>query len=340
MDRTRLPHAMAACLCTLMVLGCGSEGGGDAGAGSGNDTTGSVSDTLGGADASSDGAASTDGSAADTSTADTSSADTSSADSTAADTTSGDVAIVDSIGAPSCAVLKQQYQGMIMDAVSKHQACSAKSDCVVVQTSTACSGTCGQAVNKAGEADVKKAVANADSTVCKPNDYAGKCGYSTPSCAAPDPSCEQGKCVYMPTVKPGACPGAQPGGTECVGGKWVCKSGWFHPTPGAKSCLEATCANMSAAFGEAIAGTAATVKACKVDSDCVVVATSTACQGACGLPANKAEAKLLEDRVKWVDTDICQAFGYAKKCGYATPKCMAPNPGCEAGACVYAKGQP
>lgn len=324
----------------LLAGGCDSDNGDDGdGAGTQQDTSGVIADAAADKDAATD----ADASAADTSAkdaaaqADASAPDAGQTDTAQSDTAKPDASTADASATPTCAEMSKKLYADLSAVVAAHQACSTGDTCVIAQTSTACAGACGQAVNKSGLAAVQKVVNDLDINLCKANGYAGKCGYSTPSCAKPNPACEQGKCVYHGTEPASPCGLPQPAGTECVNKAWVCKKGYFHASPTAKACVEATCKNMISAHGELIGGVAAGLKACSQDADCVVVPTSTACQGACGVAVNAAEAQVLKTSLAWADEHICKANGYASQCGYATPKCMAPKPGCKAGACVYTK---
>lgn len=132
------------------------------------------------------------------------------------------------------------------------------------------------------------------------------------------------------------CPAPKPPGTVCEGSSWVCAPGYFH-NYGNSVCLEATCANMKAALDAALAEVEAKTHGCSGadEGECVVVPTTTACQGSCGVAVNGGMANDVALAVGWVDEHICKAFAFADKCGYSTPKCMAPAPACVDGVCVY-----
>lgn len=135
----------------------------------------------------------------------------------------------------------------------------------------------------------------------------------------------------------GLCPLPQPPGTVCQGSSWMCAPGYFHGF-GKTECLEATCDNMAKVLKESIDAAVAKSHSCTgaEDGECMVVATSTACQGTCGMAVNSGMANDVALVVGWVDDHICKEFGYAAKCGYSTPKCMAPKPFCSGGTCAYA----
>lgn len=113
-----------------------------------------------------------------------------------------------------------------------------------------------------------------------------------------------------------------------------CAKGQFRASVGAP-CVPATCEAMLAAVQQAIAEAATGARTCATDSDCTVIPTTTACQGTCGEAIAKAQAAQLEAAVNWVDIHICKAQQFADKCGYMTPKCMAPKPTCVQGQCAY-----
>ncbi len=135
----------------------------------------------------------------------------------------------------------------------------------------------------------------------------------------------------------GLCPLPQPPGTVCQGSTWMCAPGYFHGF-GTTDCWEATCDNMAKVLGESINAAVAKSHTCAAgeQDECVVVSTSTACQGTCGMAVNSGMANDVALVVGWVDDHICKEFGYAAKCGYSTPKCMAPKPFCNGGTCAYA----
>lgn len=135
----------------------------------------------------------------------------------------------------------------------------------------------------------------------------------------------------------GLCSPPQPPGTICQGSVWMCAPGYFHGF-GKTECFEATCANMAKVLKESIDAAVAKSHSCTgaEDGECIVVSTSTACQGTCGMAVNGGMANDVALVVGWVDDHICKEFGYAAKCGFSTPKCMAPKPFCSGGACAYA----
>ena len=207
----------------------------------------------------------------------------------------------------------------ISNALGAAQSCSEDAECTLVATTTACGGTCGAPVNTGGKAAVEAVVSWVSDNICTANDYGASCGYSEPGCVGPNPGCVDGTCVYAKPLPPEGCP-----------------TGTFAPY-NSPECLGATCENMSTSVNGAIDAAVAAAKACTKDKQCVIVQTSTACQGTCGVAVNKDDKSGVKDVVEWVSENICEENDFASMCGYATPSCLAPNPGCEAGACVYIK---
>ncbi len=97
------------------------------------------------------------------------------------------------------------------------------------------------------------------------------------------------------------------------------------------------CAAIMTALQDAISALAKSDNACQQDADCTTVSTSTACQGACGMGINSKFVSGFQSALAALDAQYCLQTGYAASCGYASPKCIAPNPGCVANLCVYKK---
>jgi hypothetical protein len=115
-----------------------------------------------------------------------------------------------------------------------------------------------------------------------------------------------------------------------------CAAGQFtDPTTG--TCMTADCATMSKTLHGAIDALVAASNSCNEDTECQVAQTATACQGTCGAAINKQHLTLFGGKLKNIEAKVCTATGYAQKCGFSTPKCLAPNAGCVAGKCVYSK---
>ena len=233
----------------------------------------------------------------------------------------------------TCTGLDHVKDAALDAAISANTACAKDVECVVVPTTTACQGTCGAAVNTGAQAAVAETVAWVDQHVCAAYDYATLCGYSSPKCMAPNPACVQGHCVY---AKPSSCAPPQPANSTCQGDHWVCDAGYFQP-PGAPDCQKATCEAMEAAVSQAIASAVAAGLSCAKDADCTLVGTGNSCYGTCGEAVNTAAKPEIEKLVATLDEHICVALSYAEKCGFMTPMCIQPSPGCLNGECVYAK---
>lgn len=234
----------------------------------------------------------------------------------------------------TCANMSAAVQAAIAyDQAKYEQGCTADDQCTVAPTSTACGGTCGIAVLKTMVTTLASGIAALDTKICKAFDYGAKCGMSTPGCMAKNVGCEGGKCVYSKTATT-KCGVPQPTNTVCEGTLWVCKPGYFKGYGGGE-CLEATCDNLSKAKNDAIESIANKAKVCTPGEECAVVATSTDCGGTCGVAVNAGMSNDVLKIVGWVDENLCKKYEFKTKCGFSTPKCMAPKPGCNQGSCWY-----
>jgi hypothetical protein len=235
---------------------------------------------------------------------------------------------------PSCLAIAKARTALVAEIQAQGaKPCAAKADCTTLDVSTACQGACPLAVHKDTVGPAQTKLTSFSVGVCQAFDAAGKCGYATPGCLAPDPTCEDGVCVYAPTKPVGACAGPQPPNTVCKGGAWVCAPGAFQATAGG-ACQQATCATMQQALSALVADLIDAAKSCQSDSDCVLVDVSTACQGACPAAINGDMKADTLAALAAFDEGVCKAFDYAAMCGYSTPKCMAPKLSCQAGSCV------
>jgi len=234
----------------------------------------------------------------------------------------------------TCEAMSAALQAGMQALLDGAKACAKSADCVHVWSNTSCMGTCGEIVNKAAAGAVAQGVAALAETICKPTDYPAKCGYATPGCIAPNPACVAGLCTWGSMG--GSCPGDPPPNTTCAGGAWKCDAGFFKPTPTA-DCVPATCEAMDAARNQAISDLVEQLATCAADSECSVTSISTDCQGACGAAIRIGKTDEFEMALKAINQALCVETDYVAKCGYATPKCLAPDPGCVAGMCVYTK---
>ncbi len=106
----------------------------------------------------------------------------------------------------------------------------------------------------------------------------------------------------------------------------------------ADAALDRTyCTATMAYLQHAIAALAASRQGCQQDADCTTVSTSTACRGACGIGLNVNFAGDYAAGLAALDDKFCKQTNYTASCGYATPKCIAPAPGCVNNQCVYKK---
>ncbi|WP_437995347.1 hypothetical protein WMF26_29065 [Sorangium sp. So ce185] len=78
-----------------------------------------------------------------------------------------------------------------------HRACATDSDCVMVDTSTDCGGTCGEVIHRAGVQPMRRVISNLNATVCREHRRMG-CPYGTPACLASRAVCARGECTFTP----------------------------------------------------------------------------------------------------------------------------------------------
>lgn len=97
------------------------------------------------------------------------------------------------------------------------------------------------------------------------------------------------------------------------------------------------CAAIATQLQDAIAALAQAHASCQHDADCTTVSVSTACQGSCGIGLNANFASQFATALAALDDKFCIQTNFAGQCGYATPKCIAPDPGCVNNQCVYKK---
>lgn len=357
MHKTLILHATVAVWLTACATPAGSAAaGGPDSAGNGADTaseTDSNSSSETAADSGATGSAdasSVDGSKPDGGLTDAGASDAA-ADSGAADTGKADaIAPADAASAcpagafkPSpaaacqeatCTNMAAAVQASLAAAQAKYEGgCTVDDNCVVAPTDTACAGSCGMAIVKTHAAALGQVIADLDASICKPLGYGAKCSFATPSCMEPSVGCASGKCVYSkPASSP--CGQPQPANSVCEGTLWVCKAGFFKGYA-ANECVEATCANLAAAKNDAIQTAVAKAQACSNSEDCVHIATGTDCGGTCGVAVNAGMQNDVLKIVGWIDDNLCKKYEFKTKCGFSTPKCMAPKPTCGQGVCWY-----
>ena len=95
-------------------------------------------------------------------------------------------------GCLSCVQASTKLGQLIEAARAKNASCSTEMDCVMTGSATACNGSCGVAVSKAGEAAFQAALTKIDTGYCA--GFVPVCGYSTPKCAMPTLVCNAGQC--------------------------------------------------------------------------------------------------------------------------------------------------
>ncbi|XYH93633.1 hypothetical protein ACMHYB_38075 [Sorangium sp. So ce1128] len=78
-----------------------------------------------------------------------------------------------------------------------YQACATDNDCVMVDTSTDCGGTCGEVINRAGVQQMRRVISHLNATVCRELRRMD-CPFGSPACLATRPVCAGGACTFAP----------------------------------------------------------------------------------------------------------------------------------------------
>ncbi|WP_437938181.1 hypothetical protein [Sorangium sp. So ce341] len=78
-----------------------------------------------------------------------------------------------------------------------YRACAVDSDCVMVDTSTDCSGTCGEVINRSGVQQMRRVISHLNATVCREHRRMD-CPYGAPACLASRAVCAGGECTFAP----------------------------------------------------------------------------------------------------------------------------------------------
>ncbi|XXT14955.1 hypothetical protein WME94_32375 [Sorangium sp. So ce429] len=93
-----------------------------------------------------------------------------------------------------------------------YRACVTDNDCVMVDTSTDCGGTCGEVIHRAGVQQMRRVITHLNATVCRENRRMD-CPYSTPACLSSRAVCAGGACTSEPaaTLPESALPADDPG---------------------------------------------------------------------------------------------------------------------------------
>ena len=118
-------------------------------------------------------------------------------------------------------------------------------------------------------------------------------------CAGTTWSCPNGS-IDAATCPPDTCWGKPPPDEVCDKGQWVCKAGWIQFSPNAP-CVEASCDNLKAALAAGLDTLTTNHQLCAKDADCVVVASSTACQGrAASRSARRRRSRSRTGSRRWI----------------------------------------
>jgi hypothetical protein len=104
---------------------------------------------------------------------------------------------MDFCGDPMCEERLAKVHKRVKKWVKRKNRCETADDCVHIDTSTDCRGTCGAFVNQTKREKVAAKIARADKKFC--DGYIGDgCPYATPSCAYQEPVCVDGRCTGAP----------------------------------------------------------------------------------------------------------------------------------------------
>ena len=91
-----------------------------------------------------------------------------------------------------CAADLDAMREAVSTALEGATACVQDTDCVDMDVSNLCYGTCPVAVNRADVDYVDKVIGEAESAFC--TGYMEQCGYTTPECPVRTPVCNHGRC--------------------------------------------------------------------------------------------------------------------------------------------------
>ena len=72
---------------------------------------------------------------------------------------------------------------------------------------------------------------------------------------------------------------------------------------------------------------------CRMDRDCVQIATSTECVGTCGAFVNKKYARSIQRNIWRLNRKVCGSY-QEDGCPFATPACLATEPACVKNRCT------
>lgn len=104
---------------------------------------------------------------------------------------------------PKCEERLRQSQRRMQRAIEKASVCRVDDECVHIDTSTGCQGSCGEYVNRRWARRVQNFINHLDARYCSGYQEAG-CPYATPRCMATVGACVRGMCtgVPAPAVRP------------------------------------------------------------------------------------------------------------------------------------------
>lgn len=96
-----------------------------------------------------------------------------------------------------CDLLQEQAQNMLARVLTNSNRCNTAADCVRVETSTRCQGTCGAWVHYRRADMVRRTVGHLDRGICAVHER-NQCPYATPRCINESAACVEGRCQGVP----------------------------------------------------------------------------------------------------------------------------------------------
>lgn len=99
-----------------------------------------------------------------------------------------------------CDVLQSKAQNQLARVLASATRCSADEDCVRVETSTRCGGTCGAWVHHRRADFVRRTVNYLDRSLCAAYER-DECPFATPRCVNEAGVCREGRCQGVPPVE-------------------------------------------------------------------------------------------------------------------------------------------
>ncbi len=242
----------------------------------------------------------------------------------------------------SCSAVSEYMTAAMHDVVTGNQTCIVDSDCGVVDVKTSCTDKCPIAIQTGTVAAVQSLVAQFETTICKPLQFASVCKTDkiVAVCPVSTPGCVKGFCSASKKFPSNDCPLPGPANATCYATKWVCNPGFVLP-PEAPDCIPTTCSALLAAaeVGLAAAASGAT-KECVSDLDCVPISLGTTCGLQCPTAIHKAWSAVVGAKISAWDT-FCKGLSLQNNC--LTPSLTTCPPkylNCAQGRCEYSKGTP